>query len=250
MRTSLPVLTFHSVDDQSSVISFSPRLFKEGLARLEEHGYQTIDLLEAVGMVQRREMFPERCFVITFDDGYRNAYSEAFPVLQQSGMSATVFLTVGESSANGATRLPSLSGRDMLSWDEIREMHASGSVRFGAHTLTHPDLTKLPAGRVEAEVRDSKSIIEDALSAPVGSFAYPYGRYDGQSREIASRHFECACSDRLGLITAKSDAFALERVDSYYLRTDRLFDILLSNSFSRYIWARSVPRRIKRALSL
>jgi hypothetical protein len=129
-------------------------------------------------------------------------------------------------------------------------MHSSGSIRFGAHTLTHPDLTRLPAGRVEAEVGDSKSIIEDALGAPVVCFAYPYGRYDGTSREIASRHFECACSDRLGLITVKSDAFALERVDAYYLGTDRLFDILLSNSFSRYIWTRSVPRRIKRALGM
>lgn len=244
------MLTFHSVDDQSSVISFSPRLFKDGLARLREHGYHTIDLMDAVGMVQRREMFPERCFVITFDDGYRNAYSEAFPVLQQSGMSATVFLTVGETLTSGSSRLPSQSGRDMLSWDEIREMHATGSIRFGAHTLTHPDLTKLPAGRVEAEVRDSKSLIEDALGTPVVCFAYPYGRYDVRSRQIASRHFECACSDTLGLITGKSDAFALERVDAYYLRTDRLFDVLLTNSFSRYIWARSVPRRIKRALSM
>lgn len=249
MRTSLPVLTFHSVDDQSSVISFAPRLFKEGLAKLNDHGYHTLDLMEGVGMVRRSEAFPDRSFVITFDDGYRNAYSEAFPVLQQLGMSATVFVTVGETRTSGATRLPSQSGRDMLSWNEIREMHASGSIRFGAHTLTHPDLTTLPAERVEAEVRGSKSIIEDALSAPVVSFAYPFGRYDPRSREIASRHFECACSDRLGLITAKSDAFALERVDAYYLRTERLFDILLTNSFSRYIWARSVPRRIRRALA-
>lgn len=250
MRRSLPVLTFHSIDDQSSVISFSPRLFKDGLARLKEHGYHTIDLMEAVGMVRRRRTFPERCLVITFDDGYRNAYTEAFPVLQQSGMSATVFLTVGETSSSGSTRLPPQSGRDMLSWDEISEMQASGSIRFGAHTLTHPDLTRLPAGQVESEVRDSKSIIEDALGVPVVCFAYPYGRYDERSREIASRHFECACSDRLGLITAKSDAFALERVDAYYLCTDRLFDVLFTDSFSRYIWARSVPRRIKRALGM
>ncbi len=230
------------------MISFSPRLLKDGLARLKEHDYRTIDLMDAVGMVQRGGMFPERRFVITFDDGYRNAYSEALPLLEQMGMSATVFLTAGEKPAIGPTRLPSQSGREMLSWSEIREMHASGSIRFGAHTMTHPDLTRLPTERVEAEVRDSKSIIEDAVGASVVCFAYPYGRYDWRSHEIAARHFECACSDRLGLITAKSDAFALERVDGYYLRTDRLFDILLSNSFSRYVWARSVPRRIKRAL--
>jgi peptidoglycan/xylan/chitin deacetylase (PgdA/CDA1 family) len=250
VRASIPVLTFHSVDDQSSVISFPPRLFKAGLARLKEHGHQTIDLTEAVGMVKRLEMFPERCFVITFDDGYANAYSEALPVLQQLGMSATVFLTAGEARTGDSTsRLPSQNGREMLSWSEIREMHASGSIQFGAHTLTHPDLTKLPAERIESEVGDSKSIIENALGAPVVSFAYPYGRYDKRSREIASRHFECACSDRLGLITAASDPFTLERVDAYYLRSDRLFNILLTNWLSGYIWARSVPRRIRRALA-
>lgn len=250
MRASLPVLTFHSVDDKSSVISFPLRLFKDGLSRLKEHGHQTIDLMEAVGMVRRREMFPERRFAITFDDGYRNAYSEGLPVLQQLGMSATVFLTAGEARTSDSTsRLPSQNGREMLSWGEIRELHASGSIRFGAHTLTHPDLTRLPVERIESEVGDSKSIIEDALGAPVVSFAYPYGRYDQRSREIASRHFECACSDRLGLITAQSDPFALERVDAYYLRTDRLFNILLTDSLSGYIWARGVPRRIRRALA-
>lgn len=248
MRKSLPVLTFHSVDDQSSVISFPPRLFKEGLARLKQQGLYTIDLMEAVGRLQRCEMFPERCFVITFDDGYRNFYSEAFPVLQQLGMSATVFLTVAE-TGDATTRLPSLSGREMLSWGEIREMHATGSIQFGAHTVTHPDLTKLPAARVESEVANSKAIIEDALGNPVLCFAYPYGRYDRRSREIAGRHFGCACSDRLGLITAASDPLALERVDAYYLRSDRLLNLLLSSSLSGYIWARNVPRRIKRALS-
>lgn len=251
MRTSLPVLTFHSIDDQSSAISFPARLFKEGLARLSEHGHHTIDLIEAVAMVQRGEMFPERRFVITFDDGYRNFYGEAFPVLQQLVMSATVFLTVGETLTRDSTmRLPSQNGREMLSWSEIREMQASGSIRFGAHTLTHPDLTTLPAARVESEVVDSKSVIEDALGAHIACFAYPYGRYDGRSREIVSRHFECACSDKLGLITAESDPLALERVDAYYLRTERLFNILLSNSLPGYIWARSVPRRIRRALNM
>ena len=248
MPSSLPILTFHSVDDQSSVISFSPAIFKRGLDKLQEHGFRGIDLMEAVSLLRRGEPFPERCFVITFDDGYENVYSEAFPVLQRYGMPATVFLTAGERfTGKSSTRLTSQNGRPMLSWEEIRVMHESALIRFGAHTLTHPDLTRLTADRVEAEVCDSKSIIEDALNAPVNCFAYPYGRFDDRSRDIVSRYFDCACSDRLGLIEAKSDPYALERVDAYYLRTERLFDLLLSKSFSRYIWARSVPRLIKRA---
>lgn len=61
----------------------------------------------------------------------------------------------------------------------------AGLTIFGAHTLTHPDLTCLPFDRVNAEICDSKAIIEDALSSPVSCFAYPYGRYDHRSHEIA-----------------------------------------------------------------
>ena len=134
----------------------------------------------------------------------------------------------------------------MLSWHEIREMHRCG-IEFGAHTLTHPDLTCLPPERAKAEVCNSKAVIEDGLSAPVSCFAYPYGRFDRVSRDIVSQHFACACSDKLGLMTAGSDRYALERVDAYYLRTDRLFSLLTKKSFPWYVQARSIPRRLRRA---
>ena len=137
----------------------------------------------------------------------------------------------------------------MLSWDEIREMQRHG-IAFGAHSLTHPDLTRLPSDRVEAEICDSRTIIEDALGAAAACFAYPYGRYDYRSREIVRQHFACACSDKLGLTTRGSDLYALERVDAYYLRTDRLFNVMLTRLFPWYIVARSIPRRIRRAIQL
>ncbi|MBC8427728.1 polysaccharide deacetylase family protein [bacterium] len=248
MPDSLPILTFHSLDDRSSVISFSPRVFLRGMARLYESGYQTLSLLEAVDYLRRDAPFPGRSFVITFDDGYQTVYDEAFPVLQRYGMSATVFLTVGEKGVvQPGARLPSLEGRSMLAWHEIQEMQRWG-IDFGVHTLTHPDLTRLSFDQLETEVCDSKSIIEDALSVKAVSFAYPYGYYDRRSREIVRQHFACACSVKLGLITARSDLYTLERVDAYYLRTDRLFDVMLTRLFPWYIRARNIPRRIRRAV--
>jgi peptidoglycan/xylan/chitin deacetylase (PgdA/CDA1 family) len=250
MAASLPVLTFHALDDRPSVVSLSPRVFQRGMARLHESGYQTLNLLEAASCLQRRVPFEARSLVITFDDGYETVYTNGLSVLQRYGMSATVFLTVGETGTGRmAGRLPSLGDRPMLSWRQIREMQRWG-IAFGSHTLTHADLTSLPVDRVKAEVCDSKAIIEDALSAPVACFAYPYGRHDRQSREIVRQHFACACSDKLGFVTEDSDRYALERVDAYYLRTDRLFDMMLSKSFPWYIWARSVPRRLRRAVQL
>ena len=248
MPTTLPILTFHALEDRAAVIAVPPRVFAQGLARLHKRGYRTLSLLEAVECLRRNKPFPDRAFVITFDDGYQTVYEEAFPVLQRYGMSATVFLTVGaRGTAKPADRLPVLSGRAMLSWGEIWEMRRGG-IEFGAHTLTHPDLTRVPFDQVEAEVHDSKVILEDTLGAPVASFAYPYGRYDDRSRELARQHFTCACSDQLGLLTAASDPYALERVDAYYLRTDRLFNVMVTRLFPWYIRARSIPRRIRRAV--
>jgi peptidoglycan/xylan/chitin deacetylase (PgdA/CDA1 family) len=135
----------------------------------------------------------------------------------------------------------------MLAWHEIREMHDWG-IDFGAHTLTHPDLTSLSLDRVEAEIRGSKEIVEDALGGQVECFAYPYGRHDRPSREIVRQHFACACSDRLGLARGGSDPYALERVDAYYLRSDRLFGVMLTGWLPWYLGARRIPRRIRRLL--
>jgi len=248
MAASLPILTFHALDDQPSVISFPVELFRRAMAQLHERGFRTLDLLEAVDCLRPEMTFPERSLVVTFDDGYQSVYEEAFPILKLYQMCATVFLTVGEdTTSEPASRLPSLQGRSMLSWREIREMHSAG-IAFGAHTLTHADLTRMPEGQVEAEIRKPVAMIEQALGAPVASFAYPYGRFDQRSLAVVRQQFVCACSDKMGLVSPNSDPHALERVDAYYLRSDRLFDLMATRLFPLYISARSIPRRIRRSL--
>ncbi len=241
---SFSVLTFHAIDARQSVISFSPALFERSIALLHERGYRTLSLTDLCGFMDRGAAPPERSIVITFDDGYQSVYSQAFPVLQRYGMTATVFLATGKARSD---RLPSMEGRPMLSWDEIGEMHRGG-ITFGAHTLTHPDLTRLPLNQIETEIIGSKERIEDAMGASVDTFAYPFGRYDERCREFVSHHFRCACSDRLGLCRYDSDPYTLERVDAYYLRSERLFQIMLSRWFPLYVRARSMPRRLRRAV--
>ena len=248
MALSLPILTFHDLDERPSVISIVPGVFQRSMKKLHESGYRTITLMDAVKCLSQGNPFPNRSFVVTFDDGYQSVYDEAFPVLHSYGMSATIFLSVGKDrAATPDSRLPAIDGRSMLNWREIKEMNME-RITFGAHTLTHPDLTRLPLDRVEAEICGSKTIIEDALSTQVSSFAYPYGRYNRRCRDIVQQYFACACSDKLGLVTTDSDLYALERVDAYYLRTERLFDVMLTRLFPWYILACSIPRRIRRAI--
>jgi peptidoglycan/xylan/chitin deacetylase (PgdA/CDA1 family) len=242
---SLPILTFHSLDERRSLISLSPGVFRRVLKELHESGVRTLKLSEAVESLRNGAPLPPSSFVITFDDGYRSVYEVAYPILRDLGMSAIVYLTVGTKAAVG--RLPSLEGQPMLSWGEIREMRQNG-IDFGAHTCTHPDLTGLSDALVEAEVRDSKDIIEHALGRPVSSFAYPFGRYDRRVRDVVRRHFTSACSDTLGLATARSDPYGLERVDTYYLGTERLLRLTSSRLLPWYLGLRAGPRRVRRAL--
>lgn len=249
MASSIPILTFHAIENDASVISFSPQLFRRVVADLHEHGFRTWQLAQVADHLSSDRPVPDNTFVATFDDGYESVFREALPVLREYGMCATVFLTVGATESVGAdSRLPSLEGRSMLSWREIREMSEAGFT-FGAHTLTHPDLTRLSPERMKIEICRSKAMIENKLGSAVLSFAYPYGRYDPRSREIVAQHFACACSDKLGLSGNKSDRYALERVDTYYLRTERLFSLMRTSWFGGYVTMRSLPRRLRRALA-
>lgn len=248
MTAQFPILTLHDIDKMPSVTSLSPGVFNRGMAKLYAGGYRTLSQLEVIDILNRGALFPDRCFGITFDDGYRSVYTKAFSVLQYYGMKATVFLTVGDRvTAKPNDYLPSFNGRSMLNWNEIREMQRLG-IEFGAHTCTHPDLTRIPPHLVKKEVCGSKAIIEDALGKAVSCFSYPYGRYNQQVRNIVREHFSCACSDKLGLINKRTDLYAFERVDAYYLRTDRLFKIMLTRLFPLYVFVRSIPRGIRQAL--
>jgi peptidoglycan/xylan/chitin deacetylase (PgdA/CDA1 family) len=248
MGTRLPILMFHDFSDQRAPISFPAAVFQRAMARLHSNGFRTLTLLEAVHCLQRRSLFPNRSFAITFDDGYRTVYDRAFPVLQRYGMTGTVFVTPGvKKPANSAERLPALEGRMMLSWHQIREMQDAG-MDIGAHSCTHPRLTELPMERARAEILGSRSIIQEMLGQPVACFAYPFGRYDVRIRDLAAQHFCCALSDKLGFVTASSDPFALERVDAHFLRSDRTSALMVGQWFPWYVGARSLTRGIKRAV--
>jgi peptidoglycan/xylan/chitin deacetylase (PgdA/CDA1 family) len=107
--------------------------------------------------------------VITFDDGYRDFYTDAFEAMRQCGFSAIVFLATDRIKDTPVR----IEGVDYLTWSEVAELHAGG-IRFGSHTVTHPDLRSLSPDQIEYELGYSKEIIEQKLGAPVESFSYPF----------------------------------------------------------------------------
>jgi peptidoglycan/xylan/chitin deacetylase (PgdA/CDA1 family) len=250
MPDYLPIINFHSIDDDGSTISFSPRQFQRGLSRLHERGFHTLTLLQALECLEHRKPFPEQSLIMTFDDGFQTVYDQAFPVLRRYGMTATVFLTVGTRPVSDISqRLPAHEGRCMVSWREVIEMQREG-IDFGAHTLTHPDLTKVAPDRWEEEIVGSQRMIADILGTDVPTFSYPHGRFNQRIHDIVRRHFQCACSVELNVVTLRSDPHTLERIDAYYyLNRDWLFDLVLSRSLPWYVRLRGLPRRCRRRFS-
>ena len=246
----LPILTFHAIGDGGSTIDFPSEVLARGLRALCRRGWQTIDLVVAVDQLRKGLSLPPRAFVMTFDDGYESVYRHAFPVLRDLGLTATLFVTVGAVDDLKATvqRSRRFQGRNMLSWEELAEMLGAGFA-VGAHTLTHPDLTALPSSQVISEMAGSRDRLEDKLGVGVKSFAYPFGRYDAQVREHALQLFELACSDRLGYASPRSDPFALERIETYYLRRQSLFDLLATPWIHGYLALRSGPRLLRRIIA-
>jgi peptidoglycan/xylan/chitin deacetylase (PgdA/CDA1 family) len=103
-------------------------------------------------------------------------------------------------------------GRPMT-FDEVRTLATDGLVTIGAHTVTHPPLSMLETAACHREVADSKRTCEALIGAPVVSFAYPFGDFNGQAREaVKSAGFIVACSTRRGPVVATSDTLAMPRV--------------------------------------
>lgn len=168
---------YHSISDDAEAgvhpyyrTATSPQRFAEQMQHLHDHGHTTISLADVAGALREQDKEQENKFVvITFDDGYRDFYSQAFPELSRHGFTATVFLPtafIGDSAI-------SFKGKQCLTWAEVRELKGHG-IDFGSHTVTHPQLRQLSAPDIRREIADSRQTIEEKLGGAVDSFAYPY----------------------------------------------------------------------------
>src|SRR5271169_4214761 len=172
---SIPILMYHSISDYLFgkshpyyQINTSPEVFARQMRWLRNNGFRTMNLTEAYAALESGQSV-SKAVVITFDDGYRDFYTDGMEVMKQCGFSATIFLAT-DRIQNQPTRQP---GGDYLTWPEVKELHSQG-ICFGSHTVTHPDLRSLGPDQIEYELGYSKEVIEQKLGAAVDSFAYPF----------------------------------------------------------------------------
>lgn len=245
-KIRLPIITYHSIDESGSVISTRPEVFRRQMEFLSDKGYRAVSLGQMVAELTENSSPPLKTVALTFDDGFQNFFSEAFPVLEKHGFRATVFLVTDHCGGHNdwAGNPPELPRSRLLDWPEIRQLNAGG-IEFGVHTRTHPDLTKMSEPEIESEIAGAKTAIEDALGEKADTFAYPFGRFNPVVKRIAEKHFKAACSTNLGKVRRGSDLHSLERIDSYYLSSQRVFGKLPTRTFDRYMQIRQAMRSFK-----
>jgi len=243
----LTVLNYHRIsyaDDPEfnlfrPVLSATPQGFDEQIAYCTQH-HNFITNEQLVGWLGGEQDLPDHPAMITFDDGYRDNYEHAFPVLKKHGVSAIIFLAtdyiensipffwdlaaycfsqtdltraelpgVGTQTWSDAasreqvmkswiellkaldddeksewvSQLPDILNVEVhadtfagvtMSWEQVRELVANG-IEMGAHTASHPILTRIPLGQVRSELSESKRIIEEKTGTSVTALAYPNG---------------------------------------------------------------------------
>jgi peptidoglycan/xylan/chitin deacetylase (PgdA/CDA1 family) len=250
LGSSLPVLMYHAIHPDEDVLSIHPDIFKHQISWLNKNNFRVISLVELAEHIKHKRDLPEKTIALTFDDGFRSIYDFAFPVLQEFGFSATVFLVAGycEKTNDWPGQPAMLRRRELLDWDQILQMDAAG-IEFGAHTLTHLRLDQQPDELVEREILESKYMIEDVLGHPIYSFAYPYGRTSDTARQVVGQNFSVACGTHLGLVGLHSDPIDLERVEIYYLKNSTIFRGLDQGWFPYYLALRRFVRQLSSIVS-
>ncbi|HVW66149.1 MAG TPA: polysaccharide deacetylase family protein [Candidatus Peribacteraceae bacterium] len=201
----VPILMYHYIrpmpgprDKLGQGLTVTPETFAKQLDILQRKGYQTIsfETLADTGSV-----LPPKPIIISFDDGYQDAYDAAFPALLKHHFTATFFIISGfVGKPNFAT------------WDELRNMSGSG-MDIEAHTVSHLNLSSLSHAQQEHEIKDSIAAIDDALHIHVLALAYPAGRYNADSMKICREAgMKFAVTTHLGVATDKYNTMELPRV--------------------------------------
>lgn len=250
-RVCVPILMYHSISDSRGQnghpyfhTGTSSCVFEQQMKFLHENNYSAINLDEVVKYVESGGLPTGKPVVITFDDGFQDFYTIAFPILQRYGFAATVFLPTGYIHR----RAQSFRGKECLTWNQVRELHKLG-VNFGSHTVTHPQLRFEEANTIEHELRVSKEVIENELGTSIDSFSYPFAfpevNFDFRQRLksiLEANAYRNGVSTILGTVTRADDKFFLKRLPVNSWDDPSLFSAKLEGA---YDWLHQAQHAVK-----
>ncbi|MCL5795796.1 MAG: polysaccharide deacetylase family protein [Patescibacteria group bacterium] len=201
---NVPILMYHYIrdfndpnDEIGTNLSVSPATFDKQLKWLSDNGYQSVN----PDYLLTPYTLPLKPIILTFDDGYTDAYTNAFPILKKYGFTATFYIITSSVGKN-----------EYMSWTQIQELLKS-KMNIGSHSQNHPNLANSSDAQLITELKESKNIIEEKIGQTISDFCYPAGKYDERVIKILKENnYKTAVTTKNGVANQNSDLFTLPRI--------------------------------------
>jgi peptidoglycan/xylan/chitin deacetylase (PgdA/CDA1 family) len=174
-------------------LGVTPELLRVHLMQLRREGFRLVGITEALRIAELDSTGD--VVALTFDDAFTDFLDVVVPILKSVDARATLYVATAHVGSHArwlgaaSTALPQI-----LSWDQLREIVASGRVEVGSHSHSHLHLDTLPLQSVEREIRDSRRLLEEILRIDVKSFCYPHGYHSPTVRQaVQAAGYDNAC---------------------------------------------------------
>lgn len=217
----IPIICYHKVGlptkrDKRPALFIKPFQFKLQMFIIKILGYKTISLNEFLNFLKGEKISAKKPIMITFDDGYENNYTTAYPILKKMKLTATICICTGFIGKKGAIfekekKIKGIMPEDYLNEEEIIEMSQNG-ISFCSHGVNHFCMDELEGMSLENEITESKEKLEKILDKEINFFSYPYGRYNKNTIEaLKSAGYLGAFTTKRGKVNQKDNPYELKR---------------------------------------
>jgi peptidoglycan/xylan/chitin deacetylase (PgdA/CDA1 family) len=209
-------------DKTRQVLDTETPILEAQLRTLISDHFTFLTMSDVAAILDGKKDLPEKPVVLTFDDGYRDFYTDAYPILKKYKVKATAYIVPGF-----------LDQPNYMFTSQIKMLGKDNNIELGAHTMHHVWLKDMAPFLAEREIAQSKYKLEDLIHKPVISFAYPYGAFDNSAIDITKKAgFATAVSTIAGIEASNNNRYFLFRIRPGYMTGVTLANFVTNPPYS------------------